>query len=159
MKIVDYSKNKMGKDIIKLFSAIYPDLPIEEVQRMEYDENQKSNVCTKVAIIDDKVVGQANVFRLPNNPTIANLGYHVHPSYRRRGIGHKLSIKTMKIAKKSGIKTITVQTEADNLEAIILARKLGFGIAPKDFLEENESGLKIHKLRNGICLYKKMRNT
>jgi len=62
----------------------------------------------------------------------------------------------MKIAKKSGIKTIIVQTEADNLEAIILARKLGFEIPPKSFLEENESGIKIHKLRNGICLYKRI---
>jgi RimJ/RimL family protein N-acetyltransferase len=156
MKIVDYSKKKMGKEIIKLFSTIYPDWTIREVRRMEYDENQKINVCTKVAIIDDKVVEQANVFVLLNNPTIANLGYHVHPDYRRRGIGHKLSIKIMKIAKKSGINTIIVQTEADNLGAIVLARKLGFAIAPKSFLEENESGLKIRRLRNGICLYKKI---
>ena len=156
MKIVDYSKKKMGADIIELFSTIYPNWSREDVMRMVYYENQQSDVCTKVAIIDDKIVGQANVFRLPNNSTIANLGYHVHPDYRRRGIGLKLSSKTIKIAKKSGIKTIIIQTEADNLGAIVLARNLGFEIPPKSIVEENESGLKIHLLKNGICLYKKL---
>jgi RimJ/RimL family protein N-acetyltransferase len=156
MKIIDFSKNKLGEDILKLFSIIYPDWTIEDVKRMEYEESNQGNICTKIAIIDDNIVGQANVFRLPNNPTIANLGYHIHPDYRRQGIGLKLSKKVMKIAKKSGIKTIIVQTEADNIGAIVLARKLGFEISPKDFVEKNESGLKIHKLKKGICLQKKI---
>ena len=146
----------MGEDIYKLFSIIYPDWTIEDVKKMEYDEKNQGNVCTKIAIIDDNIVGQSNVFRLPNNPTIANLGYHVHPDYRRQGIGFKLSTKVIKISKKSRIQTIIVQTEADNLGAIVLARKLGFEISPKSFLEENESGLKIHRMKNGICLYKRI---
>jgi RimJ/RimL family protein N-acetyltransferase len=156
MKIVDYSKKEMSERVIELFSTIYPNWTMEELNRITYDEDHQLHVTTKIAIINDQIVGQANIFRLLNNPTVANLGYHVHPDYRRRGIGIKLSTKAMKIAKKSGIKTIIVQTEADNLGAIILARKLGFEIPPKSFLEENKSGLKIHRLRNGICLYKRI---
>ena len=156
MKIVDYSKEEMGNDIIDLFSSIYPDWAMQDIERMAYDENQQLNVTTKVAIIDDKIVGQANIFRLLNKPTIANLGYHVHPDYERRGIAFNLSTKALKKARKSGIKTIIVQTEADNLGAIVLARKLGFEIPPKSFVEKIKSGLKMHRLKNSICLYKRI---
>jgi len=156
MKIIDYSKKEMSKGVIELFSSIYPNWTMEELNRIDYDENHQLHVTTKVAIINDQIVGQANIFRLLNNPTIANLGYHVHPDYRRRGIGIKLSTKAMKIAKKNGIKTIIVQTEADNLGAIVLARKLGFEIPPKSFVEKIKSGLKMHRLKNSICLYKRI---
>ena len=156
MKIIDYSKKKMSDSIIELFSTIYPNWDKLEVEKIAYDENNNLHIITKVAKIGNIYVGQANLFKLSNNPAIANLGYHVHPDYRRRGIGLKLSLKIIEKAKKSGIKIIVVQTEADNLGAIVLARKLGFEIPPKSFLEENASGLKIHRSRNSICLSKRI---
>jgi len=154
MKIAEYLKEKMGKDIIDLFSSIYPDWAIQDIKRMAYDENQQLHVTTKVAIIDDKIVGQANIFRLINNPTVANLGYHVHPDYRRRGIGVVLASAVIDKAKEYGIKILVIQTEIINQAAIKLAKKLGFDKPPKAFIKENVDGLKLYKLNNGICLYK-----
>ena len=138
MKIVDYIKKEMGDDIINLFSSISPNWTMDEVKRMAYDENTPLHVSTKVSIIDDKIVGQANVFRLSNNSTIANIGYHVHPYYQRKGIGIALASAVMEKAKGWGIKTIVVQTETSNKAALNLAKKLGFKKPSKTFLEKKK---------------------
>jgi len=154
--ITDYSQKIMSSVIIILFREIYPDWPIENVERMAYDENRECHVSTKVAICDNKIVGQANVFRLSNDPTIANLGFHVHADYRQRGIATKLATTTMEKAKNSGIKTIVAQTESSNQAAISLVEKLGFKQPSVIFLHENEDGLKYRRLENGVCLYKEI---
>ena len=51
MKIVDYSKDTMGKDVARLFGEIYPGWSSEDVQRVLYDEKTPLHVATKVAII------------------------------------------------------------------------------------------------------------
>ena len=152
--ITDYSQKSMGDGIIKLFREIYPDWPIEDVERMAYDENRELHVSTQVAICDDKILGQANVFRLPNDPRIANLGFHIHPDYRRKGIGTGLATTVMDKAKESGIKIIVVQTKSTNKAAIGLVKKLGFKKPSIIFLHEYADVLKYRRLENGVCLYK-----
>lgn len=152
--IVDYSQKIMSSIIIELFSEIYPDWPIETVERMAYDENQELHVSTRVALCDEKMIGQANVFRLSHDPLIANLGFHVHPDYRRRGVGTRLSNSVMDKAKESSVKTIVAQTESSNQAAIGLMEKLCFKPSPVIFLRENANGLKYRRLEDGVCLYK-----
>ena len=74
MEIVDYSRDTMGEDVSRLFCEIYPGWSSEDVQRVLYDERSPLHVATKVAIMDTRFVGQANVFLLPQEKTIANIG-------------------------------------------------------------------------------------
>jgi RimJ/RimL family protein N-acetyltransferase len=156
MKITDYSKSTMCDDIIQLFKEIYPDSSMEDIKRAAYDENAPLHVSTKVAIINDKIVGQANVFHLQHNKTIANLGYHVHPEYQRQGIGQRLATEAMKDAKEKDIKTIVVQTERDNVAGLKLAEKLGFSEVSKSFIYENANSLKLCRLKDGVILRKEI---
>ncbi|UCB44562.1 MAG: GNAT family N-acetyltransferase, partial [Spirochaetota bacterium] len=134
--ITNYLQKTMSDEIIQLFKEIYPDRSIEDAKRMAYEENRELHVSTQVAIVDGKMVGQANVFRLANEPRIANLGYHVHPDYRQRGIAAKLSSVAIEYAKNSGVKILIVQTEASNQAAINLAKKLEFKKPSIVFLRE-----------------------
>ena len=103
MKTVDYSKEKMDRDIARLFREIYPGWSEEYIQRALYDEKSPLHVATRVAIVDNRFVGQANVFLLQHNSSIANIGFHVHPHYQRQGIGQRLAIEVMASAKEAGV--------------------------------------------------------
>jgi RimJ/RimL family protein N-acetyltransferase len=154
MEIVDYSRDTMGEEISRLFLEIYPAWSLTNVQRVLYDEKSPLHVATKVAILDNRSVGQANVFLLQHKKSIANIGYHVHPRYRRQGIAQRLSLEVIRAAKEKGVETIVVQTEGANIAAISLARKLGFSEASPKFIAENTNCLKLHRLKNGIFLCK-----
>ena len=156
MEIVDYSKDTMGDTIARLFREIYPGWTVEDVQRVLYNETSPLHVATKVAIIDDRAVGQANVFLLQNKRSIANIGYHVHPHYRRQGVARKLAIEVMGAAKEKGVETIVVQTERENIAALSLAEKLGFSEASLQFITENTNILKLHRLKNSVLLCKQI---
>jgi RimJ/RimL family protein N-acetyltransferase len=156
MKISDYRKETMCNDIINLFKEIYPDSSMEDIKRAAYDEKSPLHVSTKVAVINDKIVGQANAFYFQHNKTIANLGYHVHPEYQRQGIGQRLATEVMKDAKEKDIKTIVVQTEKDNVAGLKLAEKLGFSEVSKSLKEENANSLKLCGLKDGVVLHKEL---
>ena len=156
MKIVDYSKDTMGEDVYRLFLEIYPAWSLTDVQRVLYDEKSPLHVTTKVAIMEKRAVGQANVFLLQHKKSIANIGYHVHPHYRRQGIAQRLALEVIRAAKEKGVETIVVQTERSNIAALSLARKLGFSEASPKFTAENINSLKLHRLKNGILLSKKI---
>jgi len=156
MEILNYSKDKMGEDIVQLFKEIYPNEPMEHIMRAAYDEGSPLHVVTKVAIVDDRIVGQANIFYLQHNKTMANIGFHVHPKYQRQGIGRTLASKAMKEAKEKGIRIIVVQTERDNSAGVQLAEALGFSEVSKVFIDENANGLKLCRLKNGIVLKKEI---
>jgi len=79
----------MADAIVKLFQEIYRHWAMENINRAVYDENAPLHVIIKVAVVDDKIVGQANVFRFKNNKSTAHLGFHVHPEYQRQGIGKR----------------------------------------------------------------------
>ena len=154
MEIVDYSRDTMGEDVSRLFCEIYPGWSSEDIQRVLYDERSPLHVATKVAIMDTRFVGQANVFLLPQEKTIANIGYHVHPRYRRQGIAQRLAIEVIRAAKEKGVETVVVQTERENTAAVSLAKKLGFSETSPKFTAEHSNSLKLHRLKNGILLCK-----
>ena len=146
----------MVDDIIKLFKEIYPDSSMVDINRAAYDERSPLHVSTKVAVVNDKIVGQANVFCLQHNKNVANLGYHVHPDYQRQGIGQRLAIEVMKDANEKDIKTIVVQTERDNVAGLKLAEKMGFSEVSKLFIDENMSSLKLCRLKDGVIMSKEL---
>jgi GNAT superfamily N-acetyltransferase len=151
--IKDYKQKEMCKVVRDLFLAIYPKKP-ELAERMCFDENMNRHIATKVAIINNKVVGQANVFLMKEGSEIANLGYHVHPDFHKKGIGKKLSEEIIKIAKKKRIKILLIRTDGKNVASINLGKKLGFVKPPKEFLEKNRSLIEHKNIKNMVCLYK-----
>jgi len=152
--IKDYSFQEMVSSVKELFLKIYPDNP-SIVKKMSYDEkNIKEHISTKVAFENNLLVGQANIFMLNQKKKIANLGYHIHPDFRRRGVGESLSKEVILEAKTKGIKILVVRTEKQNLNALNLARKLGFIIPPEEFIMENKNILSYKNINDLVCLYK-----
>jgi RimJ/RimL family protein N-acetyltransferase len=155
MKIQNYKFKLHSKKIKSLFSSIYPEeLTIPE--RMSYNEKScKSHVSTKIAFMGKKIIGQANIFLLKDKKDIANLGYHIHPDFQRKGIGKKLALEAMKEAKRKKIRLIIVQTKKVNKSSRALAKRLGFVRPSKENLKE------IKKLKKKdsrlVCLCKELR--
>jgi ribosomal protein S18 acetylase RimI-like enzyme len=140
IRIVDYDI-QMKDRVRRLFKDIYPDSP-EIVDRLCYDPAAPGHVVTRVACCGEDVVGQANIFFRGDLNGDANLGFHVHPSVRARGIATALSFETMKDASSKGVSVLFVRTKEDNFAAIVVAAKLGF--AP-DESELHQAGLAIFK--------------
>ena len=115
----------MADKIRRLFSYIYPDNP-KIVFKMSYDPTRQDHIATKVAYLGEDIVGQANIFLHKALDWNANIGFHVHPSTRRRGIATNLSSEAIKDAKSKGIRIFYIRTHEDNFAAIAVARKLGF---------------------------------
>jgi len=151
MKIENYVQQKMSQGIRDLFLAIYPNNP-SIAERMDFDEHVKTHVCTKIAIIEKKIVGQANIFLMKNKTDMANLGYHVHPDFHKKGIGEKMSKVAIKCAKNKGVKILLIRTDASNVGSIKLAKKLGFIEPTKEFLETNKDLIYHKNLKKMVCL-------
>lgn len=154
MKVINYKFKLHAKAVKNLFLAIYPE-EISISERMCYNEKTcKGHVSTKIAKLNNKIVGQANIFLLKDSKDIANLGYHVHPDFQGKGIGKMLSQEAIKDAKKKKIKLIIIQTKKLNKNSLALAKKLGFIKPSKKIVKEikeikkNDSSL--------VCLCKKL---
>jgi len=153
MNIQDYKRDEMSKEIRNLFLTIYPNRP-DIADKMCFDENMDRSVSTKVAIVDGRVIGQANIFLFKNNSEIANLGYHIHPDFHKMGIGSKLSQQAIEDAKNKGVKILLVRTDNYNVASINLAKKLGF-IEPSDeFIEKHKDMIFHNDIENMVCLYR-----
>ena len=98
--IIDYKKSLHSEAVLKLFSAIYPDWTYAKLHKMDYDENAFRHVCTKLLTVNDNVAGQVNIFMLSEKNKIANLGYHVHPDYRKYGFAYQLCMSGIENCKK-----------------------------------------------------------
>lgn len=123
-KIADYDI-LMEREICRLFEDIYPDQP-EIVDRMRYDPALPNHITTKIAYSGDTMIGQANIFLHKALDGNANLGFHVHPSMRGRGIATTLSREAIKDARSKRVTVLYIRTHENNFAAIAVARKLGF---------------------------------
>ncbi|HAQ62296.1 TPA: hypothetical protein DCR49_09935 [Candidatus Delongbacteria bacterium] len=151
MLISDYEQSKMSQGIRQLFLEIYPDDP-SLAEKMNFNENRVRHICTKVAMINGKIVGQANVFSFKGRPDIANLGYHIHPDYRNQGIGEKLSKATIDKVKNTALSILLIRTELKNIGSIKLARKLGFTEPTNEFQKANEELISSDNIKEMICM-------
>ena len=73
-----------------------------------------------------KFIGQENIFIKEINDGITNIGFHVHPLYRSKGVATSLVEAAIQKATVLGYKKFHIITETSNLKAIRLARKLHF---------------------------------
>jgi RimJ/RimL family protein N-acetyltransferase len=124
ISIVDYD-DEMKTQVKDLFCTIYPEQP-DIADRMCYDKDLPEHIATKVAFDAELLVGQANIFLKKTLDEIANLGFHVHPDWRRRGLAKAMSIKAIKDAKAKGISDLYIRTQEENIAAIAVAKSLSF---------------------------------
>lgn len=123
-KIRDYTIED-SKNIIKLFKIIYPNWSNEELSRVTYDPKNERHISTKIMTLNNEIVGQINAFKL-RDKEFANIGYHVHPKYQRRGIAKELLKKIKKDLKKNKIKYLIIRTDKENLPSISFAKNQNF---------------------------------
>jgi RimJ/RimL family protein N-acetyltransferase len=124
IRIADYNLLMTDK-VRRLFLYIYPENPTI-VLKMSYNPMRQDHVATKVAYLGEDIVGQANIFLHSALEGNANLGFHVCPQTRRRGIATDLSNEAIRNALVKGIRIFYIRTHEDNIGAIAVARKLGF---------------------------------
>jgi RimJ/RimL family protein N-acetyltransferase len=124
IRIIEYT-NDCKEAVRALFLDIYPDRP-DVADRMGYDVETDRHVTTKLARVGEKIVGQAGVFYLKDLPRVAGIGWHVHPKFRRRGIGSLLAKTALAEAGRRGVKRVIVEAATGNLASIALAKNLGF---------------------------------
>lgn len=78
----------------------------------------------RVALLKGEVVGYAGLWLLVDESHVTTVA--VHPNYRRQGIGRKLTIEILLIAKERQISAATLEVRAGNQAAITMYEKLGF---------------------------------
>lgn len=102
-----------------------------------------ANVSQFVALIDDRIVGWADIF--PDKSAAmthsGSLGIGVVSEYRGRGIGKMLLVSCVKKAQENGISRIVLHVRADNESAVALYKKVGF---------QTEGVMKNYMLIDGI---------
>ena len=154
--IENYLFKKNGDEIKLFLKKVYPKNP-QIVKKMSYNEKtRKDHISTKIAMKNNEIIGQSNIFTLDKNRSIANLGYHVHPDFRNQGIGENLSRGVISEAKKQKVKIIIIQTKKSNSSSLALAKKLGFTMPSDDFFKKNNSLFNEKYSKNMIYLYKKI---
>lgn len=81
------------------------------------------------AMVDDKVVGYAGMWKIINEGHITNIA--VAPGYRRMGIASSLLCRLMETSISSGITAMTLEVRESNIAALALYKKHGFEIKGK----------------------------
>ena len=98
--------------------------------------------CYISALIDNKVVGYAGMWKVCDEGHITNIA--VHPEYRGSGIGSLLMEKLIDIALKDGINSMTLEVRKSNLVAQALYSKYGFeigGLRKRYYADNGEDAL------------------
>jgi RimJ/RimL family protein N-acetyltransferase len=125
MRIANYTKTKNALQVRILFREIYPEWDEAMLDKMSYDETHPSHIKTKIALENTLIIGQVNAFWINKEKGIANIGYHVHPTYQKRGVGYQLT-KTFIDELRNEVNCFVVLTTHDNIASQMLCEKLGF---------------------------------
>lgn len=81
-----------------------------------------------VARAGQRVVGYAGMHVIWEQAHVTNIA--VHPEYRGRGFGERLLRELMRVARRKGVRQMTLEVRVSNAPAQGLYRKLGFVTAP-----------------------------
>ena len=110
----------------------------EEFQNI--DHNQKAYV---MAVVFGRIVGFIRVWSSPHNHKLMNDGIVVLPEHRNKGVGHRLVLEAINVARRMGADSMYFHTWKDNYASIRIHEKAGFERVTDSFV--NSYG----KPRNG----------
>lgn len=82
---------------------------------------------TKVALLDNRIIGYVCVQYILDEGHILNLA--IHPDHRRRGYGTALMVEVLKILKEKGCRFIYLEVRKSNTSAKLFYERFGFRIA------------------------------
>lgn len=108
--------------------------------RIEIEENR----CAMYLVLteDDRPVAYAGTWLVITEGHITNIA--VHPDFRGRGYGERITLALMRKAREVGISWLTLEVRRGNLVAQSLYRKLGFdevGIRKRYYEDNGEDAL------------------
>lgn len=88
------------------------------------------NLLVLVGLYDDKIVGHAQVYKLPHprRKGKGDLVIYLHQDFHNVGLGTAMLAMLIELAKKEGLHRIGLSVIADNKPAIRLYQKVGFKI-------------------------------
>jgi len=153
MDIVTYEQKSCGDAVTNLFSAIYPEWGAAQCMRMAYAETHPSHALTLLAMEGGLLVGQINIFKVGKSAQLANIGYHVHPDWHRKGVASLLlNAALIKITDRFN-DGLVIQTTESNIPSKALAIKAGFTDVTEEIINVYRDSLKFHAYDDGICFY------
>jgi GNAT superfamily N-acetyltransferase len=153
MKIVEYDKDRWSDGVRRLFAAIYPDWSQAQCQRMAYDADNPLHVLTLLAVRSGLPLGQINVFRVGKSAELGNVGYHVHPDWRRKGVASLLLCEAWPRVADRFADGLVIQTNEWNGSSKGFALKAGVVPASEGFIAAHRKYLKFHAYDDGLCFY------
>lgn len=101
---------------------------------------------TLVARRDGSIVGALVLLAWPPEAALASVA--VHPDGRTRGLGTALVREALCRARAAGARWVTLQVDADNLGAVRLYRREGFGLLRR-FTEQGRPRLEMARRLGG----------
>ena len=108
--------------------------------RSELEKNRLAHYI--VARYDDRVVGFAGLWMMVDEAHITT--FAVRTAWRRQGIGERLLLALLDIAKARGAREATLEVRPSNHQARRLYEKYGFllvGVRPRYYSDNNEDAL------------------
>lgn len=118
---LSFVKNDDIIDIVKIDNLCFEDKWNNDV----YLDELKNNRIILKAIIDDEIVGFVDAVNQVDELSIMRIA--VLPDYRNQGIATKLIKKIEDLALQMKIKTVSLEAEQKNFNALSLYSKLGYG--------------------------------
>ena len=88
------------------------------------------NLIGLVAFYNDKIVGDARIYKFPHNRRIgtSDLAMYLHQTFHNVGLGTAMLSRLIELAKKEGLHRIGLTVVAYNKRAVRLYQKFGFKI-------------------------------
>lgn len=150
----------MGKNEFKVQFKIADESHVDQMYEIEKTvfpvpwsyESLSQDVCEHeiavyvVGIYNDKVISYAGLWHVMEESHITNIA--VREEFRRMGIGGKMMDILSDVARKLGVKTITLEVRESNKNAIAMYEKAGFevmGRRKKYYTDNYEDALVMNK--------------
>lgn len=105
-------------------NAIYFGSDYEEHQTILPEEEERRGMIVYIAEKENQVVGKVHLQMLSGEGAIFGLG--VLPEYRSRGLGRQILSRAVETFKQQHVKSIMLQVEAKNANALNLYKSCGF---------------------------------
>lgn len=121
-------RNFCYADAPMLKELMYPDMPMEEIQKMisQWEEKEYNGRYFEMfgVINDGTTVGCVSLYGLSEHTV--SCGPEILPQYRKQGFGRAAMLAAMGMAKSRGYQIAVSQIHADNMSSIALHQSLGF---------------------------------